>query len=176
MATVCLLTQGFGETCDDGLGGIEAGEFLIAQKESITGSTISGGEITAIVQAGGTSFFRYFMKKEMADALATGTKDSQTGALVYETIINGIFNKITKEKNTEFKLLAAKPLVIIYKDASDGLFHGAGFEKGVELLTQTGGTGKELNTQNGYNLNFTDRSGNYPFIVDPAVVTGLVIA
>ncbi len=74
----CVLTQGFVEECDDSLGGIKAGQFLITQLESIDTFTVVAGEITAITQVVATNFFRYTMKKETANAISTGTKDPLT--------------------------------------------------------------------------------------------------
>jgi hypothetical protein len=75
----------------------------------------------------------------------------------------------------EFKLLAGKPLVLIYQD-QNGLWWTVGITNGAELLSQAAQTGQTLNEQNGYTLTFTAREGHLPYTVDPLVVAGLDIA
>ena len=111
----CVLTTGFLEECDDSLGGIIAGQFMVAQKEAVTSFAQTAGEISAITMVVGTQFFLYAMKKGDADSLSTGVKAPGTGTTVFTTVTNAILYKLTKEKNTELKLLAGKPLVLIIK-------------------------------------------------------------
>ena len=171
----CVLTTGFAEECDDSLGGIKAGQFLIGQLDTVDTSTVVAGEVTVLTQVALTDFYRYWMKKETANAVATSTKDPMTGTFVTETVITAMIQKLTAAKNVEFKLLAGKPLVIIYQDQT-GIWHCAGLTNGAELLSQVAQTGQTLNEQNGYTLTFTAREGHKPFTVDPLVVAGLSIA
>jgi hypothetical protein len=86
-----------------------------------------------------------------------------------------MLQKMTAAKNVEFKLLAGKPLVLIYQD-QNGLWWTVGITNGAELLSQAAQTGQTLNEQNGYTLTFTAREGHLPYTVDPTVVAGLDIA
>ena len=52
----CILASGMARDCSDSLGGIE--EILIAERDNVTAFTLSNHEITAITQAGASSFFR----------------------------------------------------------------------------------------------------------------------
>lgn len=168
----CVLTQGFAEECDDSLGGIKAGQFLIAQLDDITSYTEVAGEIT-VLTAG--TFYRYWMKKETASAVSTATKDPLTGTFVVESVVTAIIQKLSNLKNTELKLLAGKPVVLIYQD-QNGIWHCAGIDNGGELLAPVGQTGQTMNEQNGYTLPFTVREGHFPYTVDATVVSGLTIA
>jgi len=171
----CVLTSGFAEECDDSLGGIKAGQFLVGQLDTVSASTVVAGEVTAITQVALTNFYRYYMKKETANAVITTTKDPLTGTTVSETVVTAMLQKMTAAKNVEFKLLAGKPLVLIYQD-QNGLWWTVGITNGAELLSQAAQTGQTLNEQNGYTLTFTAREGHLPYTVDPLVVAGLDIA
>lgn len=170
----CVLTAGMAEECDDSLGGIKAGQFLIGQLDTVETSTVVAGEVTVLTQVALTNFYRYWMKKETANAVVTSTKDPMTGTFVSETVVTAMIQKLTAAKNVEFKLLAGKPLVIIYQD-QNGVWSCAGLTNGAELLSQTAQTGQTLNDQNGYTLTFTAREGHLPYTVDPTVIDGLTI-
>ena len=170
----CILTTGFAQECDDSIGGIKAGQFLVGQLDTISASTVVSGQVTVITQVALTNFYRYWMKKETANAVTTTTKDPLTGTTVSETVVTAIIQKMTAAKNVEFKLVAGKPLVLIYQD-QNGLWWATGVTNGAELLSQVAQTGQTLNEQNGYTLTFTAREGHLPYTVDPTVVAGLDI-
>ena len=170
----CILTTGFAQECDDSIGGIKAGQFLVGQLDTISASTVVSGQVTVITQVALTNFYRYWMKKETANAVTTTTKDPLTGTTVSETVVTAIIQKMTAAKNVEFKLVAGKPLVLIYQD-QNGLWWATGVTNGAELLSQIAQTGQTMNEQNGYTLTFTAREGHLPYTVDPTVVAGLDI-
>jgi hypothetical protein len=166
----CVLTTGFAEQCEDGLGGIQAGEFLIGRLDEVTASTVVDGDVTAITAG---TFYRYWMKKETANAVITTTVEN--GNQISEAVITAMIQKLSNTKNTEFKLLAGKPNVIIYKD-NNGVYFIAGLEKGADLNSRVAQTGTTMNDSNGYTLTFTARSGNAPYTIDALVVAGLTIS
>lgn len=167
----CVLTQGFSEECDDILGGVKAGQFLIGQLSDVTASTVVDGEVT-VLTAG--TFYRYWQKKETATAIATRTKEGN-GSAVTETIVTTYLQRITKEKNTELKLVMGKPNVLIYQD-NEGTWHCAGLDTGADLLNAVSSIEAGFNGKNGYDLSFTAREKNFPYTVDATVVAGLTIA
>lgn len=165
----CVLTTGFLEECEDGLGGIQAGEFLVGRLDEVTASIVVAGDVTAITAG---TFYRYWMKKETANAVITTTVEN--GNQISEAVITAMIQKLSNTKNTEFKLLAGKPNVIIYKD-NNGVYFIAGLEKGADLNSRVAQTGATMNDSNGYTLTFTARSGNAPYTIDSLVVGGLTI-
>ena len=165
----CVLTTGFTEQCEDGLGGIQAGEFLVGRLDEVTASTVVAGDVTAITAG---TFYRYWMKKETANAVITTTVEN--GNQISEAVITAMIQKLSNTKNTEFKLLAGKPNVIIYKD-NNGVYFIAGLEKGADLNSRVAQTGATMNDSNGYTLTFTARSGNAPYTIDALIVGGLTI-
>lgn len=177
MAQCGPLTYGFDYECDNANGGIKQGSILISQWADITAHTVVAGEVTAITQAASTSFFRYQVKKEIADAITTETHDPLLGTSVYETVANYMLNQLSASKNVQLELLVSKPLVIIYQDNND-IYHVMGITNGAEKVggTNQSATGKALNDQNGYTLGFTSREKSYPYTVESSVVTGLTIS
>lgn len=171
----CVPTTGFTEECDDTLGGLEQGEFLITRYEDIdaTATTIVAGEITVLTQVALTNFYRYFMKKEVANFVTTMAKEN--GNQVYETVVTLPLQRMTAAKFVEFKLVAGSPAVIITKD-NNGLYWAIGIDLGADLNGAVSQTGTAMNDANGHTLTFTARSANAPYTVDPTVVAGLTIA
>lgn len=173
----CPLTQGFTYECDDSAGGIKQGSILITQWRNISASTVTAGEVTALTQTTGTSFYRYEIKKNIAGAVTTENHDPLVGTTYYETLLSFVLNKLSNTKNVEFKLLTSEPVAIIYQDLND-VYHIMGMDSGAEKMGGTNGsqTGTARADQNGYQLAFMSQEENYPYTVDSTVVSGLTIA
>jgi hypothetical protein len=170
----CVLTTGFDYECNNGAGGVKQGSLLITDWDNIAnGATFSGSEITALIQAGGTSFKRYKIRKEIVSAVGTSTTDPATGSNVNETVITASLYKLSKTKNTELKLAQGTPLMVIIQDNND-VYHAFGYENGAELLTVEAMTGKALSEMNGYNLSFTAREKNRYTVASALMATILV--
>ncbi len=173
-----LLTASQVIACNDSVGGIAANSILITNTENIDTFTVAAGEVTVLTQAASTDFFKYEADEEIADVLTTETKSVENGSLFYETVMNVMINKMSKEKNVEFKLLAAaRFLTIIYQDAN-GIYHCIGLDKGAKKVggTNTSGTGKAFGDFNGYAMGFTAKEKHYPYTVLASVVAGLSVA
>lgn len=171
------LTTGFDYECDDSTGGIKLGSFLVSQWDDITAFTADADkQVTAMTQAVGTSFFRYQMKKEVVDFVDTENHLPLLGSLHYENVINAMLFKMSKEKNTELRLLCGQPLVIIVQDLND-VYHIFGLESGAEKMggTNQAASGKEYGTMNGYTMGFTDKS-KFLYTIDQATITSLTIS
>lgn len=173
----CPLTSGFDFECDDSIGGIKLGSIKISQWENIDAYTVVGGEVTVLTQVALSNFYEYKIKKEIADAVSTETHDDQMGTTFIETVMNFTLNKLTKEKNVEMKLLAGKPVVVLYQDMND-TWHIMGLTTGAEKMggTNQSATGKASGDLNGYTLGFTSKEKDYPYTVDATVVAGLTVA
>ncbi len=170
----CPLTQPFALLCDDAAGGVKQGSILITQLENISAITVSAGEVTAITQVALTNFYTYAVNKEIADVVSTENFSEENGTFFIESIMNLMMSQLSKEKNTEFKLLASKPLVIIYQDMQD-TYHVMGITQGARKVggTNQSATGKAFGDLSGYTLGFTSREKHYPYTVDATVIAGL---
>tara|TARA_R110002167_G_scaffold106599_8_gene273269 strand:+ start:3269 stop:3796 length:528 start_codon:yes stop_codon:yes gene_type:complete len=172
----CPLTQAFDYECDDAVGGIKQGSILITQLENIDTFTVTAGEVTALTQVVATNFYTYKVNKEIADVVSTENFSEENGTFFVESVMNLMLSKLTKEKNTELKLLASKPLAIIYQDMQ-GTYHVMGADEGARKVggTNQSATGKAFGDLSGYTLGFTSREANYPYTVDATVVAGLTV-
>lgn len=173
-----LLTASQSIACNDSVGGIASNSILIANRENIDAFTVAAGEVTVLTQAAATDFYRYEADEEICDALTTETKSVENGTLFYETVLNVMINKLSKEKNVEFKLLAAaRFLTIIYQDAN-GIYHCIGLDAGAKKVggTNSSQTGKAFGDMNGYTMGFTCKEKHYPYTVLASVVAGLDVA
>ena len=111
----CPLTQGVDYECDDSVGGIKNGTIKITQTENVSSFTVVDGEVTVLAQVALTDFYEYKINKEIADVVSTDTLSEENGTWFVESVMNFMLNKLTKEKNTELKLIASKPITIIYQ-------------------------------------------------------------
>ena len=173
----CPLTQGFSYECDDASGGIKQGSILISAWQNVTANTIVAGEITVLTQEVATSFYRYEVKKNIANAVSTETHDPILGTSYIETVMAFTLNKLSNTKNVELKLLTSNPVIVIYQDLND-IYHCIGLDNGAEKMGGTNGsmTGANFAEQNGYQLAFTSQEKNYPYTVLGSVISGLTIA
>lgn len=182
MACTSLLTQAIPLDCNNQIGGIES--IYITNTENVTAFTESAGEVTAITQATGTSFYTYALEEEDADFISTMNKSKENGTLYFETVVNFTIDKMTKVKSEELLLVAgARNLIMIIK-ANDGTYWGLGFDKvsnlpgGCKMIggTNQAASGKAFADKSGYTLGFTAMEQHYPYEVNSTVVSGLTIA
>ena len=173
----CPLTQSFDYECDDSIGGIKNGTIKITQTENIDSFTVTAGEVTALTQVALTNFYEYKINKEIADVVSTDTLSEENGTWFVESVMNFMLNKLSKEKNTELKLIAGKPVTVIYQDNND-VWHVIGIDSGARKVggTNQSATGKAFGDLNGYTIGFTAKENHYPYTVDSTVVAGLTIA
>lgn len=172
----CPLTQGVDYICDDSIGGIKQGTIKIARTEDLT-LTVVADEVTAISQVALSNFYEYKINKEIADMTAPITSSEETGTFFVEAVLNFTLNQISKEKNAEMKLLASKPVTIIFQD-QNGTWLMLGADSGCRMMGGTNqvATGKAFGDLSGYTLGFTSKEGHLPYTVDATVVAGLTVA
>lgn len=182
MACSSLLTQGFTLDCADNIGGIE--KLYLANTENVSAFTEAAGEITAITQATGTSFYIYEVEEEDADFTSTMQKNKENGTLYFETVLNFTIDKLSKTKSEEILLMAAARNLCVIAKLNDGQYVGLGFDKvnslpgGAKLIggTNQAASGKAFADKQGYTLGVTAMETHYPYFVDSTVVDGLTTA
>lgn len=168
----CLLTTGFDIECNDGVGGLEPGSFLITQKENITTVTTVAGAITVLTQVGGTSFFRYRLRKNTQNFDGANTNTPETGVNFIANTLVLLMMKMSAAKNVELKLVTQKPNICIVRDLN-GVYHAFGIETGMEFSINSS-SGKAYGDMNGYTLTGIEESKNR-YTVDASVIASLVI-
>lgn len=172
----CVLNAGIDFPCDDGAGGVKQGTILIAHFDTISATTVVAGEMTVLTQDAGTYFYRYRVKGDNSDFVATHTVSDVNGTQYWETVISMILVKMSKESSVLMKLLASKRTVIIMQDLND-VWHAFGIERGCEKMggTNTATSGKVMGDLNGYNLGFTAKEQNL-VTVDSSLIATLSIS
>ncbi|MHA1483516.1 MAG: hypothetical protein ACTSQA_08815, partial [Candidatus Heimdallarchaeaceae archaeon] len=95
----CALTQGRAIDCRNSTGGIE--EVLIANFGDITIDTVAAGVITAMTQAGVTSFYRYSLEKENGSLVETQTGSLEGGGNFYDSVLDFTTKNLTASENQE---------------------------------------------------------------------------
>jgi len=169
----CILASGMARDCSDSLGGIE--EILIAERDNVTAFTLSNHEISAITQAGSSSFFRYNLKKESGSLTSTATVDQTAGTSFYDNVLAFTINKLTAAKTNEIKMLMLARLAVIVKD-NNGKFWGLGFDQFAEGSALVAQTGQAFGDPNQYQIELMDKSQLPCYEVQASVVAGLTIA
>lgn len=169
---MCLLTTGFDNECNDGVGGLEPGSFLITQKENITVATATAGVINTLTQAVGTSFFRYRLRKNTQNFDGANTNTPETGVNYIENTLVLLMMKMSAAKNVELKLVTQKPNICIVRDLN-GVYHAFGIETGMDFSINSS-SGKAYGDMNGYTLTGVEQSKER-YTVDATVIAGLTI-
>ena len=169
------LTYGFDYECNDGIGGIKPGSILITQWDNVTANTVVAGVVTAITQAGATSFFRYQVRKFIAQDTTNGVNDPKQGTVSFTSnFVFTLFN-MSASKNVQLELLASKPLIVIYQDNNDKYFI-LGLTNGAEAVTLDRQSGLDKQDMNGYTITIMSEEKVFPYEVQSSVVTGLTIS
>ncbi len=169
----CILASGMARDCSDSLGGIE--EVLISERDNVTAFTQSGHEISAITQAGASSFFKYNLKKESGSVTSTATVDQAAGTSFYDNVLAFTINKLTATKTNEIKMLMLARLAVIVK-TNNGTYLALGFDQFAEGSSLVAQTGQAYGDPNQYQIELTDKSQLPCYEVQASVVAGLTIA
>ena len=169
----CALTQGRAIDCRNSTGGIE--EVLIANFGDITIDTVAAGVLTALTQAGGTSFYRYSLEKENGSLVETHTGSLENGTNVYDSVLDFNTKNLTASESEELTLLDQARLFVIVKDMN-GTYWTVGAYHAADKLSGTSVTGAAFGDLNGYTYSISSKESVRMLEVDSTVIAGLTIA
>ena len=169
----CALTQGRAIDCRNSTGGIS--EILIANFGDITIDTVASGVLTALTQAGATSFYRYSLEKENGSLIETHTGSLENGTNFYDSVLDFNTKNLTASENEELTLLDQAQLFVIVKDMNEKYWTVGAFF-GADKLTGTSVTGAAFGDHNGYTYSITSKEAKRMLEVDSTVISGLTIA
>jgi hypothetical protein len=169
----CALTQGRAIDCRNSTGGIS--EILIANFGDITIDTVASGVITALTQAGATSFYRYSLEKENGSLIETHTGSLENGTNFYDSVLDFNTKNLTASENEELTLLDQAQLFVIVKDMNEK-YWTVGAYYAADKLTGTAVTGAAFGDHNGYTYSITSKEAKRMLEVDSTVISGLTIA
>jgi hypothetical protein len=170
----CNLTQGRTlDACRNSTGGIE--EVLIADFSNITIGTVAAGVVTAMTQAGATSFYKYSLEKENGSLVETHTGSLENGTNFYESALEFTTKNLTASESEELSLIDQSRLFIIVKTMS-GKWWTMGAYFAADKLSGTSVTGAAFGDLSGYSYNFSSKESVRMLEVDSTVIAGLTIA
>jgi len=169
----CALTQGRAIDCRNSTGGIS--EVLIANFENITIDTVASGVITAMTQAGGTSFYKYSLEKENGSLIETHTGSLENGTNFYESVLEFNTKNLSASESEELTLLDQAQLFVIVKDMNEK-YWTVGAYYAADKLSGTSVTGAAFGDHNGFTYSISSKESKRMLEVDAGtVIAGLTI-
>lgn len=153
------------------MGGIV--EALIANKDSVTGISLSSDMVSEITMASSDKFKRYNFARNTGSLTSNYTIDQATGVRYVTSDLVLMFNRMETAKRIEISALAQNDLVVIVKDAN-GKYWLLGKDEPVNATAGDGLTGTARADRNGYSITLQDNSLEMPYEVDPDIIDALV--
>ena len=143
----CALTQGYTFVgCKDVQAGID--EWLVTEYANVTGITVTANIVTAITMAPLSQFRQYILDKERGEFNYDLTGNKETGVNTYLHRVSFTTNKLTTGVTFEADLVAKNFTLQIVK-GNDGKYRLFGRVKGMEAVSITNASAKELAGFNG---------------------------
>lgn len=172
------LIQGIVNNCEASIGGVS--EVWLAKRENVTvdvdsGVTESGytqiSYVTAITMATGTSFVKYWVRKNSSSMTSTLNVGDNTS--YYTTELNLTFSRMSAQKRMELLAMAFEDLCALVKDAN-GSWYFLGYDNPITASAETGETGQNRSDANQYTVTLQDESTELPHFVKEDVIEGLL--
>lgn len=148
----------------------------IGEQDALNTTTfaVASGAVTTMAMTGGKKFYNYKLRRNTSEAKADFAGDVANGVGYIQQSVQIQLDKFDVAKRNEIRILGQKPVIIIVKD-KNGLLSVYGAYNGLDLQPgSTGGTGKEANSLNGFNLNFQGEEVDFPYGISQAIVDTLV--
>lgn len=154
--------SGLVNDCATSMGGIA--EAYIANREDVTGVTVSEDKVTAITMKESAKFKKYYFKPQTGSFTSTLTVNPQNGTNYVSTDIVLQFNRMETTKRVEIAALSVNDLVLIVKDAN-GVYWYFGYDNPVNASAGDGQTGTARDDGNRYQITLQDTSETWPYEV-----------
>ena len=176
MAVCDSLTGGITLGCDNNIGGIV--ELYITEKSNVSSVTLSspGDEISAFTMAGSPAavFYKFEFNKNTSSYTEEENNDQASGRTLVTQTINLVLNRREKSKRDVLLLVGKrKDLVAVVKDAN-GLYWYFGETLGINLTTNSGGSGVAKTDANQYVLTFVGEEPSPANTVEAAALTAVI--
>ena len=166
----CNISRGYATNCKDQVGGIV--RVWLTKFGVLSSFTIDATE--QITDASGTAtFFQYDLKNSANTMTTTANVSRDTGTSSFSTVLSLTLPKLTKEQNTELKIISfARPQIIV-EDRNLNFFM-LGMRNGNELTSATLQTGGGFNDLTGYVMEFTSEEREPPLFISGGTSTNPV--
>lgn len=111
----CISTTLTGVTIDcGGVGGLKS--LYIAPFDSVTGETITAGEVSAITMSAGVLFNEFAFRRGNANFVSTNNVDDAAGTSYVETVLSAQFNVMETAKRAAMVELVGSKCKVIAED------------------------------------------------------------
>jgi hypothetical protein len=171
----CAIIEGLTLDCRTGMAGIETiylTEFTNLTQSSVTASS---GTITAMSLNSGKKFWEYQVVKEDAQWTDTPTVSTPNGTAFFDQQLSFTIHKMNAKNRNIIKLLIQNRLLAIVK-TSDGQYVLLGQQRGLDVVTVAGGSGKAAGDLNG---NVITLQGKEPdaanYFSSASIVTAMLV-
>lgn len=165
------------KSCNANLGGIV--KFYIGNGDAIDrdAATITNGVITAAdLVSGAGPFVEFEFNPNTSNYTETSNIDLATGSTFYTGVITLQLTRREATKRQNLLLISSgQPELTIFVKDSNGLYWAFGIDDDKVYLTgNEGGSGQAKSDLNGYTLTFTTESATPAYVINEAVVEGLL--
>lgn len=164
----CDITSGRTKPCKNSLAGTSKVFFINYVEDAFT---VANGVATAINPLV-TEVFQYDLTGEGNSLAQSMVSDKTAGTTVNTQTLTLALQRISKEDNHQFNLLAYGFPIAVVKDRN-GLYHAVGISEGIDF-TVAPTTGAAKADFNGYNLTGTAMEGQLAPILSVETVTALL--
>ena len=168
----CELTTGFTRDCSDSTGGIE--EIYLINRDDFT-YTLDGSNSSLIATISTSTWYRYYLKKEVGSIVATTSIDPANGTRFSEGLVAFSINKFDATKTNELKVMILAQLGCIVKD-NNGKYWALGFQNFAEGQSLVANTGTAYGDRNGYDIEIMAKEQEPPFEVPESVILSLTLS
>lgn len=163
--------QGIGRDCTVNTGGIA--EVYIVNFDEVTAITTSSNQVSAITMASGKKFKGYLFRKNGAELKSTPNVNPENGSAYVTSVLDMYFAKMETLKRVEMNAILLGQMRAIVKDYN-GKFWLLGKDAPVYCSGGDSGTGKAMSDANGYSIQVTDESAEFPYEIAASVISNIV--
>lgn len=159
----CNLTlTGIAKDCTPSMGGVQ--EVYIANREDVSGVTVTSDQITAITMEASAKLKTFRFDPQTASMTSNRTIDLANGVNFVVTDLVLAFRRMETSKRVAISALAVNDLAVIVKDAN-GKYWYLGYDAPVNASANGGATGTARTDRNGYGITLQDNSRELPYEV-----------
>lgn len=170
MACSPITLTGIALACDTGVGGLSS--IYLADVTHVSGTTVSGGTVTAIAMTSTNKFKQFNFKKGNANYAVTEEMNDNNGTAFFNVTLTANFNYAETTKRTEMAALASGSVLAIAKDNNNKywLLGKDSYLRG--SVAQN--SGSAWGDANNYVLTVTGTVYELPYEVASAAMTSIV--
>lgn len=157
--------------CAANVGGIKA--VYIANKDDVSGVTLTSDVITAISMEGGAKFKGYYFKRGQASMTSTPAFNDAGDYAGEDTVLSLSFMRQDATKRLEMAALSVGELAVIVLD-NNGNYWYLGYDNPVLRTGGDSASGAAATDTNAYGLELTDRANQLPYSIAATAVESVI--